>query len=96
MESTYHAKGVKVMNKPTVNAKNQGKCSSYNIARTFTMILFDFYGTLLSFGLLGIFGFAAVGLLWAGFLGFIAHRLLRRDLWHVWLANARLSRPTSG
>jgi len=72
----------------TVQARSQGPFSPYMIAVPFAMILFGFYGTFLPFGFLGILGFAVVGLLWALFLGFIANRLIRREAWHAWLANA--------
>ena len=75
------------MNDVTVHKRNQGRLSPYMIAVPFAMILFGFYGTFLPFGLLGILGFAAAGLLWALFLGFIANRLMRREAWHAWLAN---------
>jgi len=74
----------------SVNARSQSPFSPYIIAMPFAMILFGFYGTFLPFGLLGILGVAVVGLLWARFLGFIAHRLMRREAWREWLANASL------
>lgn len=74
----------------TVNTTSGGRRSPYIIAIPFAMILFGFYGTLLPFGLLGILGFAVFGLLWALFLGFLAGRLMRREVWHQRLANASL------
>lgn len=76
------------MNTITINARNQGQFRPYLVAVPFAMILFGFYGTFLPFGLLGIVGFALVGLLWALFLGFIANRLMHREAWHKWLANS--------
>lgn len=60
----------------------------YLVAVPFAMIIFGFYGTFLPFGLLGILGFAVAGSLWALFLGFVAQRLMRREAWREWLANA--------
>lgn len=37
---------------------------------------------------MGIIGFAFAGFLWAIFLGFIAKRLMRREAWSEWFANA--------
>ena len=78
------------MNTVTVHTRGQGPFSPYIIAIAFAMILFGFYGTLLPLGLAGILGFAVFGLLWALFLGFIADRLMRREVWHQRLANASL------
>ena len=78
------------MNILTVNTTSRGRFSPHIIAVTFAMILFGFYGTFLPFGLLGILGFAVFGLLWALFLGFIANRLMRREVWRERLANASL------
>jgi hypothetical protein len=78
------------MNTVTVHARSQGPFSPYMIAVPFAMIIFGFYGTFMPFGLLSIFGFAVVGLLWALFLGFIAKRLMSRETWRERLANASL------
>lgn len=74
----------------TINARSPGRFGPYVVAIPFAMILFGFYGTFLPYGLLGIAGFSVIGLIWALFLGFIANRLLRREVWHKWLANTPL------
>lgn len=76
------------MDTNTVDLRNKGRFSPYIAAVPFAVIIFGFYGAFLPFGILGIAGFAVVGLLWALFLGSIANRLMRRETWRVWLANA--------
>jgi hypothetical protein len=62
---------------------------AYLVVVPFTTIVFALsYGILLPFGPLGVIGFAFVGVLWALFLGFIAKRLMRREVWGRLLANA--------
>jgi hypothetical protein len=53
------------MNTVTLNARNEGGLSPYIFAIPFAVIIFGFYGTFLPFGILGILGFAVLGLLWA-------------------------------
>ena len=74
----------------TVDMRSQDRFGPYIFAVPFAMIIFGFFGTFLPFGLLGIAGFAVVGLLWALFLGFIANRLMRREIWRDRLANATI------
>jgi hypothetical protein len=74
----------------TVDLRNKGRFSPYIAAVPFAVIIFGFYGTFLPFGLLGIAGFAVVGLLWGLFLGLIANRLMRREVWRDRLANATI------
>jgi hypothetical protein len=76
------------MNTVAVGTKSQGRFGPYLVAVPFATILFGFYGTFTPFGPLGILGFAVAGVLWALLLGFIAERLMRREAWRGWLANA--------
>jgi hypothetical protein len=74
----------------TVSTRSRVRYSPNTVAVPFAMILFGFYGTFLPYGLPGIVGFAAVGFLWALFLGFIASRLMRREAWRERLSNSPL------
>lgn len=76
------------MNTVAVHVSNQGRFSPYFVAIPFAMTIFGCYGAFLPYGILGIVGFAGIGLIWALCVGFVAHRLMRRERWHEWLANA--------
>jgi hypothetical protein len=76
------------MHTVAVSTKSQGRFGPYLVAVPFATIIFGFYGTFTPFGPPGILGFAVVGALWALLLGFIAERLMRREAWRGWLANA--------
>ena len=74
----------------TYDVRSLGRIGPYLVAVPFLTVIFGFYGTLLPFGVLGRFGMALVGLLWALVLGFVAGRLARREAWRAPLANAPL------